>query len=439
MRARFLAMTVVCLASALAACGPSPSTPADSKGPASAGGAAKGDAGKGDAPKGDAPKGDPAKGDAAKGAGAPAMPPAEVAVIITAPEAIALVADLPGRLEALRTAQVRARVPGIVQQRVFQEGADVRQGDVLYRIDPAAFQAALDSAQATLARAEATLMLTGTTAERYAPLAQANAISRQEYTNAQGAFKQAEADVAAGKAAVQTARINLGYATITAPIAGRIGRTQVSEGALVGQGDATPLALIQQVDPLYVNFTQPVADVLRLRQSIGSGGLKAADPASAARVRVVLDDGSPYPHAGKLLFSDLAVDPASGQVTLRAQLPNPQALLLPGMYVRVRLEQGRNDNALALPQQAVTRGAQGDTVMVVDDKGMVTPRPVKIAMGQGNRWVVTEGLQAGEKVIVEGFQKLRPGAPVRTVPWKGPAGARPAAAAATPGAPAAGK
>ncbi len=351
------------------------------------------------------------------------MPPAEVAVVTVTPEAVALVVELPGRLEALRTAQVRARVAGIVQARLFREGSDVRQGDVLYRIDTAGFEAALASASAVLARAEATLMQAGATAERYTPLVEVNAISRQDYTNALAAQKQAEADVAASRAAVQTARINLGYTTITAPIAGRIGRTLISEGALVGQGDSNPLAVIQQVDPLYVNFTQPVADVLRLRQSIGSGRLQAADAASAASVKVLLDDGSAYPHAGKLLFSDLSVEPTSGQITLRAQLPNPQGLLLPGMYVRVRIEQGRNDAALPLPQQAVTRNAQGDSVMVVDDKGGVAPRPVKVAMGQGNRWIITEGLKPGERVIVEGFQKLRPGATVKTVPWNPPGNA----------------
>ena len=373
----------------------------------------------------------PPAGKAAAPSGAPAMPPAEVAVVTMSPESIAMVVELPGRLEALRTAQVRARVAGIVLTRQFREGSDVRQGDVLYRIDPTAFQATVDSATAALARAQATLMQATATAERYEPLVRANAISQQDYTNAVAARKQAEADVAAGKAALQTARINLGYATVTAPIAGRIGRALVTEGALVGQGDATPMAMIQQVDPLYVNFTQPVADVLRLRKSIGNGSLKAADASQAATVRVMLDDGSAYPQAGRLLFSDLSVDQGSGQVTLRAQLPNPQGLLLPGMYVRVRIEQGRNDTALPVPQQAVTRNAQGDSVMVVDDKGGVSPRPVKIAMGQGNRWVVTEGLKPGEQVIVEGFQKLRPGAPVKAVPWQ------PRAPEAAPGKPAA--
>jgi membrane fusion protein (multidrug efflux system) len=380
------AMSAACLVCLLAACGQTAAPPPAGKGPG-------------------AP-------------GAPAMPPAEVAVVTMTPESMALVVDLPGRLEALRSAQVRARVAGIVVSRQFREGSDVRQGEVLYRIDPTAFQATVDSASAVLAKAQATLMQATATAERYEPLVRANAISQQDYTNAVAARKQAEADVAAGTAALQTARINLGYATVTAPIAGRIGRALVTEGALVGQGDATPMAMIQQVDPLYVNFTQPVADVLRLRKSIGSGSLKAADASQAATVRVLLDDGSPYPQPGKLLFSDLSVDQSSGQVTLRAQLPNPQGLLLPGMYVRVRIEQGRNDTALPVPQQAVTRNAQGDTVLVVDDKGGVSPRPVKIAMGQGNRWVVTEGLKPGEQVIVEGFQKLRPGAPVKAVPWQ---------------------
>jgi membrane fusion protein (multidrug efflux system) len=244
--------------------------------------------------------------------------------------------------------------------------------------------------------------------------------------------------VASAKATVQTARINLGYASVTAPISGRIGRALVTEGALVGQGEATQLALIQQVNPLYVNFTQPVNEVIKLRQALDSGALKRAG-GQAASIRVVLDDGKEYPLPGKLLFSDLSVDATSGQVSLRAELPNPQGLLLPGMFVRVRLEQAEVEGGMMIPQQAVTRSSQGDTVMVVDAEGKVAPRPIKLGGARGNQWVVLGGLKAGEQVMVDGFQKMmNPKAPVKAVPWSplGEPGAAPAASAsaATPAA-----
>jgi len=245
---------------------------------------------------------------------------------------------------------------------------------------------------------------------------EANAISQQEYVNAQAAQAQAEADVAVTQAALQTAQLNLSFATVTAPISGRIGRALVSEGALVSQVEATQLALIQQIDPVYINATQAVADVARLRQAAAASG-KA--PADSAAVRVMLDDGTELPQRGRLLFSDLSVDPTSGQVTLRTEVANPQARLLPGMYVRTRLVQGEISNAVLLPQQAVTRGAQSDTVLVVGEGGKPAPRPVKVSGSTGSQWIITEGLKAGEQVIVEGFQKMRPGAPVKPVPWAG--------------------
>ncbi len=366
------------------------------------------------------------------------MPPPQVGVVSASPETVTLVTELPGRLEAVRVAQVRARVPGIVQKRLFREGSDVKAGQVLYQLDPASYRATLDSTLAAVARSEALLAQTTATVDRYRPLVEANAISRQDYVNAQAAQKQAAADLAAGRAAVRAARINLGYATVSAPISGRIGRALVTEGALVGQGEATQLATIQQIDTLFVNFTQSVSDLTRLRTAFDSGRLKRVDGAQGAEVRVVLDDGSLFKETGRLLFSDLTVDQTSGQVTMRAELPNPGALLLPGMYVRVRIEQAQSDSAILLPQQAVTRGAAGDTVMVVDDKGNVAPRQVKLGTAQGNRWVVLEGLKTGETVVVDGFQKMRPGVPVKPVPWAppGPAGA---AAAAGKGASEAGK
>lgn len=355
-------------------------------------------------------------------AGAPAggMPPAQVGVITVQPQSVPVMSELPGRLEAVRTAQVRARVPGILQKRLFAEGSDVKAGQALFQIDPATYQATLDSAQAAQAKAEANLAQASALLQRYEPLQAAKAISPQEFLNAQVAQRQAQADVAAAKAAVQTARINLGYASVTAPISGRIGRAMVTEGALVGQGEATQLALIQQVHPLYVNFTQPATEVLKLREALKAGSLKRAG-ADAAEIRVVLDDGREYHLPGKLLFSDLSVDATSGQVALRAELPNPEGLLLPGMYVRVRLAQAKVDGGVLLPQQAVKRGPQADTVMVVDDKGMVAPRPVTLGGAKGNQWVVLGGLKAGEQVMVDGFQKMmNPKAPVKAVPWQQP-------------------
>ena len=359
------------------------------------------------------------------------MPPAEVGVVTVTPGDVGLITELPGRLEASRVAQVRARAAGIVQKRLFREGSDVKAGQVLYEIDAGSYQASLASAQASLVRAEANLMQTSAQAERYKPLAAAQAVSQQEFVNAQAAQKQAEADVAASKAAIQTARINLAYATVTAPISGRIGRSLVTEGALVGQGEATPLAVIQQINPLYVNFTQSASDFLALRRAMESGKFKRAGN-QAASVQVLLEDGSEYPHPGKLLFSDLTVDANTGQITLRAELPNPGGTLLPGLYVRVRLEQAQASNAITLPQQAVTRSSQGDSVMVVGSDGKVKPRPVKVGSQQQGQWIILDGLKAGEQVMVDGFQKLRGDAPVKAVPWRAPGTSAPANAASKP-------
>lgn len=350
----------------------------------------------------------------------PAPPPAQVGVVTVQLESVPVITELPGRLEAFRTAQVRARVPGILQRRLFNEGSDVRAGQALFQLDAATYQAALDSALAVQARAEANQAQAQALVKRYEPLQAAKAISPQEFLNAQVAERQANADVQSAKATVQTARINLGYASVTAPIAGRIGRALVTEGALVGQGEATQLAVVQQIHPLYVNFTQSANEVMKLRQALASGALKKSGE-QAASIRIVTDDGREYPMPGKLLFSDLTVDATSGQVSLRAELPNPQALLLPGMYVRVRLEQAQVDGGLLLPQQAVTRSAQGDTVMVVAPDGMVSVRPIKVGGARGNQWVVLDGLKDGEQVVADGFQKMmNPKAPVKAVPWQAP-------------------
>lgn len=352
---------------------------------------------------------------------AAAPPPPEVGVVSVALGSVNLVTELPGRLESSRVAQVRARAAGIVQERLFREGSDVRAGQPLYRIDPAPLRAALASAEATLARSQANLANANSLAERYRPLVEANAISKQEYANAVAAQKQAQAEVQVGRAAVDTARINLGYAQVSAPISGRIGRTLVTEGALVGQGESTPLAVIQQIHPLYANFTQSASEALALRRALAEGRLQRSG--DGAVVRVMLEDGSEHPLPGRLLFADLTVDPTTGQVTLRAEIPNPNGNLLPGLYVRGRLAQAQAQNAVLLPQQAVTRGSQGDSVMVVGADGKVAQRSVKVGGSQGSQWVIMDGLKAGEQVIVDGFQKVRPGAPVKAVPVKDAAGA----------------
>lgn len=362
---------------------------------------------------------------------APAPPLVEVGVVTVAPGAVGVVSELPGRVEALRVAQVRARAAGILHQRLFREGSDVRAGQALFQIDAAPYRAALATAQASLARAEAVLMQASARAERNKPLLEGQAISQQEYVDALAAHKQAQADVAAGRAAVQTAQINLDHASVTAPIAGRIGRALVTEGALVGQGEATPLAIIQQIHPIYVNFTQPAAEVQRLRAAIAAGRLKGAGAAESAVVQVLMEDGSPYPLAGKLLFSDLSVDPGSGQITLRAEVPNPNGVLLPGLYVRVRMQQAEADGAVLLPQQAVARTPQGDSVKVVAADGALSTRPVKVGGAQAGQWLVLSGLQAGEQVVVDGFQKLQGKTVVKPVPWKPGSAAGPAALGAS--------
>ncbi len=380
------------------------------------------------------------KSEAPAAAAGGGMPPPEVGVIVATPGNVGLVTELPGRLEASRVAQVRARAAGILQKRLFREGSDVKAGQPLFAIDPAPYAAALQSAEATLARAQANLTQAAALAERYKPLLAANAVSQQEYANAVAAHKQAEADVAAGKAAVQTGRINLNYASVTAPIAGRIGRALVTEGALVGQGEATQLAVIQQIDPVYVNFTQSAGEVMKLRRAMADGQLQRAGGSDAASVRVVLEDGSEYARPGKLLFSDLTVDASTGQITLRAEVPNPKGDLLPGLYVRVRLEQAEVANAITLPQQAVTRTQQGDRITVVGADGKPSQRTVKVGAARNNQWVVLEGLKEGEQVMVDGFQKLQmmpPGTPVKAVPWQAPGSAAAPAPAASGAAPAA--
>ena len=359
------------------------------------------------------------------------MPAPEVGVITTKFEPVALQTELPARTEPVRTSQVRARVDGVVLKRLFTEGSEVKQGQSLFQIDPAPYQAQLAAAQADLGRAQATLTQAAAQANRYKPLVEANAISQQEYTNAVAAQKQGEAAVAAAKAQVRIAQINQGYANVYAPISGRIGRALVTEGAIVSAAQATELALIQQTNPMYLNITQSASELQRLRKQAGQNGGNAKD----VPVTVILDDGTELGARGKLLFSDVTVDPSTGQVTLRATVPNPDNSLLPGQYVRVRIAQAQIPNGIVVPQQAVTRGGpQGDTLMVVGADNKPAQRTVKIASQQGASWIVTEGLKEGERVMVDGFQKLQmlpPGTPVKAVPWQAAAQAAPGAAPAT--------
>jgi len=364
----------------------------------------------------------------------PAPPPPTVSVITVAPAAVAVTDELPGRVEASRIAQVRARTPGIVLKRVFQEGGDVKAGEVLFRIDPAEFQANYASAQAAVAKAEANVAQADLKVKRYKPLLAAQAVSQQEYDDAVTAQKQAAADLATARAARQTAGLTLGYATVTAPISGRVGRALVTEGALVGQGEATPMATVQQLDPIYVTITQSSTEVAQLRQALASGRLKSVGR-DQARVTLLTENGEEYGQTGKLLFSDVSVDETTGAVSMRAEFPNPKRTLLPGMYVRARLEQGVNEAAIAVPQQAVVRGAEGSSVMVVGSDNKVVARPVKAEASTGDKWIVSEGLKGGERIIVEGFQKAKPGTAVTPQAWQPKAAATGAGAA--PAAPAA--
>ncbi|NIX93468.1 efflux RND transporter periplasmic adaptor subunit [Pseudomonas fulva] len=322
---------------------------------------------------------------------------------------LAITSELNGRILAPRTAQVRARVAGVVLKRVYREGSDVKQGDVLFQIDPAPFKADLASAQAALARADATRYQARLQEQRYRELVNDKAVSGQEYDNAKASLLQANAAVAEAKAAVQRARLNLGYATVTAPIAGRIGRAQVTEGALVGQNEATPLATIEQLDPIHVDVTQSTREITALRKALRAGQLQRVD-ADQASVTLIEDDGSTYPLPGKLLFSDIQVDPSTNQITLRSEFPNPNLDLLPGSYVRVRLAQAVQPQGLSVPQRAILRDSAGvPKVLVVDAQSQVSERQVVLGNVQGDRWVVRDGLAAGDQVVVEGLQHAKAG------------------------------
>ncbi|MCL6010261.1 multidrug efflux RND transporter periplasmic adaptor subunit MtrC [Neisseria meningitidis] len=341
-------------------------------------------------------------GDAAQG-GQPAgreAPAPVVGVVTVHPQTVALTVELPGRLESLRTADVRAQVGGIIQKRLFQEGSYVRAGQPLYQIDSSTYEAGLESARAQLATAQATLAKADADLARYKPLVSADAISKQEYDAAVTAKRSAEAGVKAAQAAIKSAGINLNRSRITAPISGFIGQSKVSEGTLLNAGDTTVLATIRQTNPMYVNVTQSASEVMKLRRQIAEGKLLAADGAIAVGIK--FDDGTVYPEKGRLLFADPAVNESTGQITLRAAVPNDQNILMPGLYVRVLMDQVAVDNAFVVPQQAVTRGAK-DTVMIVNAQGGMEPREVTVAQQQGTNWIVTSGLKDGDKVVVEGI------------------------------------
>jgi len=341
----------------------------------------------------------------------------EVGIVTVKAQPRAVVRELPGRIAPTRVADVRARVSGIIVERLFQQGSEVKAGDPLYRIDPKPFDVELQANEAALAKAEAALDLAQQHARRITTLTSQKATTEAENEKAIAAMRQAEAELGGRKADVARARLNLDYATIRAPIDGIVGAALISEGALVVQNDATNLVTIQQLDPVYADFTQSVTEMNRLRHELANGHLNVMAP-GAARVRLVLDDGTIYPYAGKLLFSDVKVDASTGQVTLRGEFPNPQRELLPGMYVRVLIEQGIDVDAIAVPQQAIQRDAGGGSqVFVVKDDGLVALQTVRTGAVQDGLWLVNDGLKDGDRVVVDGFQKFTPGDRVRAQPW----------------------
>ncbi|HNQ05439.1 MAG TPA: efflux RND transporter periplasmic adaptor subunit [Thiobacillaceae bacterium] len=342
------------------------------------------------------------------------MPPPEVEVISVTPVTVPQTISAPGRLTPVRVAQVRARVEGILERREYTEGSEVKAGQVLFRIDRRTLTASQEAAKATLARAKATALIAGQNLDRLQGLKDTQAIAKQEYDQAKAAKAQADADVAAAQAALAQADINLAYATVTAPISGRIGRALVTEGALVGRGEATHLATIEQYDPIWVDFAQSSAEFIRLREAVKRGTAKA----TRATATLILENGQEYGRPGRLLFNDLSVDPTTGSVGLRAEFANPERELLPGQFVTVRLTVAEAENVMVVPQKAVQVSPQGQMVLLLTPEGMVEPRPVKTAGLSGSDWIITEGLQGGEQVIVNGLQKVRPGAPAKAVSVK---------------------
>jgi membrane fusion protein, multidrug efflux system len=349
-----------------------------------------------------------------------APPAPEAAFVTIAPRPLELTTTLPGRTSAFLVAEIRPQVNGIIQKRAFQEGSDVKAGQLLYQIDPAPFQVALDSAKASLGRAQANLPSTRLRVERFKELLASNAVSRQDYDDAAAALDQVLADIAYWKTAVEAARINLAYTRVIASISGTIGRSSVTDGALVAAYQPMALATIQQMDPIYVDVTQSSAEFLRLRRSLDAGQL-SKDEETGGKVRLILEDGSSYAHEGALQFSDVTVNPGTGSFILRIVVPNPDHLLLPGMFVRAVVQEGVASQAILVPQQGVSRNPKGEPVaMIVDDSGVVAQRFLSIDRAIGDQWLVTSGLSAGDRVIVEGMQRIRPGTTVRAVPFDTP-------------------
>lgn len=345
-----------------------------------------------------------------------AMLPTEVGMVTVEPEKTASTVELPGRVNAVRVAEVRARVTGIIEKRLFDEGAAVQAGQVLFEIDPAPLQAVYDSAKASLARAEATREQAQADAKRKAALVKVNGVSQQAYEQAKTTALEAEADVLAAKADLETAALNLGYTKVTAPISGRIGKALVTEGALASSSDATKMAVIQQIDPIYVDFTQSSAEMLKLRRQIESGKLEGISSKKVS-VSLVLEDGFNYAETGRIVFSDISVDENTGTVALRSEFPNPQKVLLPGMFVRGRVEVAIDDQALTVPQRGIARDANGQaSVLVVNAQNQVEQRDIQTGSFWHGKWIVTSGLKAGDRVIVDGLQKVRVGATVNPVP-----------------------
>lgn len=366
--------------------------------------------------------------DGQAGAQGGGQPKPTVTVIETQATTVPLVTELPGRTTPYLVAEIRPQVSGIIQKRLFKEGGTVEAGEVLYQIDPATYQAAYDSAKAALARAEATLKSARLTAKRYAELVKIEAVSTQANDDAQAALQQAEADVASAKAARTSARVNLDYTRLSAPIAGHIGRSSVTRGALVTANQSQTLATVQQLDPIYVDLTQSSTELLDLREKIASGKVKAAD--GEVPVTLVFENGTEYAQRGTLAFSEVTVDETTGSVTMRAEVPNPDGLLLPGMYVRARIAQGEATQAVLVPHEAVSRDPRGNAVvMIVNAEGKVEARTITANQSQGDSWIVTDGLSGGEKVVTEGLQKIRAGADVNAEPAGAGQAAAPAAAA----------
>jgi membrane fusion protein, multidrug efflux system len=341
----------------------------------------------------------------------------EVAVVTVEPRPIELTTELPGRTFPYRVSEIRPQVNGIIQKRMFKEGSDVNTGDLLYQIDPAPFQVAYNSAKASLGKAEANLPSIRSRAERYKEVLVDNAVSKQDYDDAAAAVQQAEAEIQYWKTAVEAARINLSYTRVTAPISGRIGRSSVTDGALVTAYQPTALATIQQLDPIYVDVTQSSAELLRLRRNLETGQL-TADKGNEKKVRIILGGATSYSLEGTLQFRDVTVDPSTGSFTLRIVVPNPDHLLLPGMFVRAVVKEGIAEKAILVPQQGVSRTPKGEPItLVVDDTGKVQQRMLTLDRAVGDQWLVSSGLSAGERVIVEGGQKVRPGTVVKAVPF----------------------